>query len=161
GGIAGGWADAAVFFVDEIVAGEIFGAAVAPVGTSLPVKKFGEGFGQSVGEGLGHDRVVVVVIAVELFGEFVAAEAGGDGEGAEIVLATGVGGGDEVGQGEEIGLAFALPLLAEEVEAGEFVGARLVGVESDVAVEGGGGPEAIDAAGGEEFFVDDFIEEAA
>ena len=90
--IAGGGTDAAIFFVNQIVRGEIFLGAVAPIDAGLLVQIFGKGFGQAVGQGLGHDRVVIVVIFLEVGGEFVAADAGGDGEGAEVILATAFGG---------------------------------------------------------------------
>ena len=63
GGVAGGGTDAAIFFVDEIVVGEIFGAAVTPFVAHIFVQAFGEGFGEAVGDGFGHDGVVVVVFA--------------------------------------------------------------------------------------------------
>src|ERR1700761_434096 len=61
GGVAGGGTDAAIFFVDEIVGGEIFGAAVAPFVADFFVETFGESFGEAVGDGFGEDGVVVVV----------------------------------------------------------------------------------------------------
>ena len=96
---------------------------------------------------LVEDRVVVVVVGVELRRELVAAEAGGDGEGAEVVVAAAIERGDEVGERVERLLALAAPLLAEAVEARALVGARVVGVDDDVVAVAVGGPEAVDAAG--------------
>ena len=69
GGVAGGGADAAVFLVDEVVGGEGFVAAVAPLVADLLVEALGEGLGEAVGEGLGHDGVVVVVVGTETVAE--------------------------------------------------------------------------------------------
>ena len=45
----------------------------------------GKGFGQAVGQGLGHDGVVVVVGFFKARGQFVRADSGGDGEGSQVV----------------------------------------------------------------------------
>ena len=150
GGIAGRGADAAIFFVDEFVGGEVFGAAVAPLVADALVQAFGEGFGEAVGEGFGHDGVVVVVVGAEAVAEFLEADAGGDGEGADVVGQAGFLGRDEVGERAAGFAAFAVGLLAEEVEAVEDVGAGCVGVELDVVADGVGGEEAVDAARGDE-----------
>src|SRR5262245_24897740 len=130
--VAGGRADAAVFFVDQVFIGEFLVAAEAPGAASFGVQVLGECLGQTIGEGFGHDRVVVVVLAVEVFGEFVAAEAGGDREGADVILAAAIGGGNEIGERVESGLAFAFPLLPQGVEAAAFFAARFVSVNDDV-----------------------------
>ena len=61
--------------------------AVTPVAAGFGVQILGERFGQPVGQGFDHDRVVVVVLAVETFGQFVGADAGRDGECADVILA--------------------------------------------------------------------------
>ena len=132
GRIAGRGANAAVFFFDQIVARKFFIAAEAPVAAGLGVQIFGERFGQPIGEGLGQDRVVVVEVAVEAGGEFVAADAGGDGERAEIIFAAAFDRRDEIGERVEDVLALALPLLPQRVEAASLFRAGLVGVEDDV-----------------------------
>ena len=66
GRIAGRRADAAVFFVDQLFVRELLARAIAPVAAGLRVQLLGERLGQPVGERLGHDRVVIVVLAVEL-----------------------------------------------------------------------------------------------
>ncbi len=114
---------------------EIFFAAVAPVDASLLVQIFGEGFGQAIGQGFGHDRVVIVVIFFVVRGQFVAAQAGGDGEGAEIIVAAAFGRGDEIGQREEFGLPLAFPLLPQEMEGGQFMLAGFVGVKRHVVAD--------------------------
>ena len=66
GGIAGGGTDAAVFLVDQVVGRERLVAAVAPFPPGLLVQHLGERLGQAVGQGLGHDRVVIVAVPLEL-----------------------------------------------------------------------------------------------
>ena len=58
----------------------------------------GERLGQAVGERLGHDRVVVVVVFLEARDELLDADARGDGEAADVIV-TPVR-RDEVGQRE-------------------------------------------------------------
>ena len=74
------WPNAAIFFADQIVIAKIFRFAVAPFFTDTLVQALSERFSQPVCKGLGHDRVVVVMIFVELFGQFVAAQAGSHGK---------------------------------------------------------------------------------
>ena len=57
------------------------------------MQQFGERLGQAVGDGLGRDGLIIVVIGLELAHQFVAADAGGDGEGAEIILAAAIASG--------------------------------------------------------------------
>ena len=61
-------------------------AAVAPFAPGLGVQVLGERLGQPVGQRLDHDRVVVVVLGLEPRDQLVAADAGGDGERAEIIV---------------------------------------------------------------------------
>src|SRR4029079_15621285 len=99
GRVAGGGADTAVFFGGDFLVREVFLSGVAPiVAANFRMQIFAEGLGEAVGEGFGHDRVVIVVLAVEGSGQLIAAEAGRDGEGADVVLPAAVFGGDEVGQ---------------------------------------------------------------
>ncbi len=62
------------------------------------MQEFGEGLGQPVGDRLGHDRRVVVVLPLEVGGQLVAADAGRDGEGADVIGPAAVERGDVVGQ---------------------------------------------------------------
>ncbi len=50
-------------------------AAVAPVVAGLLVQALGERLGQAVGQGLDHDRVVVVVVGFEPGDQLVGADA--------------------------------------------------------------------------------------
>ena len=58
--------------------------------------------------------------------------------------------GDEVGERAAGLAAFAVRLLAEEVEALEHLRARFVGVELDVVADGVRGEQAVDAARGDQ-----------
>ena len=85
GGITGGRADAAIFFLDQIFGVEIFGFAKAPFVADAFVQIFGEGLGQTIRQRLGHDGVVIVVVVFEFLDEFLEAMAAGDGEGADVI----------------------------------------------------------------------------
>ena len=60
-------------------------AAVAPFIPRALVQAFGERFGQSVGEGLGHDGVVIVVRGAEPFAQLLQANSAGHGECADVI----------------------------------------------------------------------------
>ena len=98
------------------------------------------------------------MLAVEAFGQLVGANAGCHGEGPNVILARAIDWRDEIGKRIERGLAFALPLLAQSMKAATFFTARLVSVHDDVVALARGGPEAVYAAGSEQFFVDDALE---
>ena len=68
GRIAGGGADAAILFLDQLLDGEVFIFAITPFGADAPVQVFGEGFRQAVGQRLGQDGVVIVVAGFESAG---------------------------------------------------------------------------------------------
>ncbi|MNQ88157.1 hypothetical protein D3C85_1034110 [compost metagenome] len=101
GGVAGGRADALVLLPDQILVAQLFVRLVAPPGLAhLLVQPFGAGFGQTVGQGLDHDRVVVVAGVLIGLGHFLGADAGSGDKAADIIGDAAVLGGDEVGQGE-------------------------------------------------------------
>ena len=70
GGITRRRSDAAIFFLDEIVGGKVFCFAVTPFFAGAFVQIFRESFGEAVGQRLGHDGVVVVVVGFELIDDF-------------------------------------------------------------------------------------------
>ena len=63
--------------------------AVTPLLPDPLVKKFREGLGQTVGKRFRHDRVVVVVVAVELGAQLIQSKAGRDGKRSDIVNPSG------------------------------------------------------------------------
>ena len=157
-GIAGRRTDPEVFFPDDVLHLEIFRFAEAAEFALFLVHQFGEGLGEAVAQGLGHDRAVVVLLGLKRLGEFLDAVAGGDGETAEVIGAPGGFGRDVIGEAVvELAGGFFV-LLAQVVEGLEDGFARFVGVELDAVADGVGRPEADDGAGGVAFFRDDLFE---
>ena len=76
------------------------------------MKQLGEGFGQAIGQGFHENRIVDLMPGVEAGTQLVAADAGRDGKGADVVGPAAVQRGDVVGQGAGSLLALAFPLLA-------------------------------------------------
>ncbi len=64
-------------------------------------------------------------------------------KGSHVILTTTIHRRNVVGQGSEIVLALALPLLTQEVQACDLLGTRLVGVQDDIVTDAGGWPEAV------------------
>ena len=88
GRIAGGGSDALILFGDQVVdPGRLVGGVTPQLGPDFLVQPLGEGLGQAVGERRGQDRRIVVAGVLEPFGDFQLTMTGGDGEGADIVLA--------------------------------------------------------------------------
>ena len=114
------------------------------------MQPFGGRFGQAVGQGLEHDRRIVVVGGLEAGDVFVDAEAGRDRKGAGVVLLA-----DEIGQRRVETALRLLDLLAQADPAGRFLAARFVGVEHDVFVLTLGRVEAEHRLGGQPVFADD------
>ena len=122
------------------------------------MEPLGKGLGETVGDRLGHDRRVIVVIAIVRPAELLAAVAGRAGEGSEIVLASALDGGHEVGQRMEGVLPLPLPLLAQRVHPAHLGRSRIVGIQNDVVTGGVGREESVDALGDEGVGADDFVE---
>ncbi len=132
GGVTEGRADAAVALGHEVLLGEILVGTVAPLAPHPSVHHLGERLGQPVGEGLDHDRRVVVEEALVRLGEVVGPDARRHGERAHVVDQPRLARSDEVGQ-RVLGLVVGLDLLlAQHGEAGNLGGALAVGVENDV-----------------------------
>ncbi len=112
-------ADAAVFFLEQLVLRQLFLAAVSPVDPCLAVQHFGEGLGQAIGDRLGHDGQVIVVLRFELGDERIAANTRRHGERPEVIQAAAVERRDVVGERAEVGLPLALPLLSQHGEPGD------------------------------------------
>ena len=67
--------NSAVGLVDQFFIRQLLVLAKAPIAAGLLVQEFREGFRQAVGQGLGHDRVVIVMLLVELAAQLIAANA--------------------------------------------------------------------------------------
>ena len=97
--IAGRRADAAVFLGDQLVAAERLVAGVAPeFPAHALMQPLGEGFGQTVGQRLDQNGGIIVVGALEALGDVVLADAGGDGEGADVIVEPAVARRDEIAE---------------------------------------------------------------
>src|SRR5580704_461974 len=105
---------------------------------------------QAFGDGFRHDGVVVVVLGPVAVAEFLEADAAGDRESSDVVLQAGFLGGDEVHERAAGLAAFAVGLLAEEVEPLLHFGPRVVGVELDVVAYCIRREEAVDAVCGDQ-----------
>ena len=83
-----------------------------------------------------EDLGIVVVGAREALGDRFLADAGGDGEAADIVGEAGLDRRDEIGE-RDVMAPVARPrhLLAEREEARPLPRARLVGVDDDVVAD--------------------------
>ncbi len=146
--------------LDKLFGRECFGAAVPPGVANLLVQVLGEGFGEAVGEGFGHDRVVVVVIGFELQDQVREAHPAGNGERADGVCEAGLFRSDEVCKRAAGLVALTVRLLAEKVEALKFCSRILAVVEFDVVTDGVCGKETIDAIRGDQVLSDDAVQQA-
>ena len=76
--------DAAIFLADKIDSRQLFPAAKSPRDSGLFMQIFRERFRQTVGERLGQDRVVVIMLMFEFFREFIGA-MNRNGEATEVI----------------------------------------------------------------------------
>ena len=83
--IACGRPDPAIFLLDEIRVAQTFITAVTPFASHPLVQAFGESFRQAIGEGLGHDRVVVVVLGPEPVAQFLQTDPAGYCERTDVI----------------------------------------------------------------------------
>ena len=114
---------------------------------------FGEGFGEAVGEQLGHDGRVVVALGAELVAKLLQADSGREGEGADVVGRAVAPVGDEVGQAEVFGAARLVAKHGQRMAASLRIG------EEDVVPAADGGVDSHDALQREEPFVGDAVQQ--
>src|SRR5581483_10828060 len=146
-------ADAAVFLGNQRLMAESLLLAIAPVAADTGVEQLRKRLGQAIGQGLGHDRLVVVVSGLETSGQLVSTKAGGEGEGAEIIVAAAVERRQVIGQAAEARLSLAFPLLAEHGKAAALAGSRVVGEDDQVVAVAGRREEAIDGMRGQQLIL--------
>mmetsp|Transcript_55188 Transcript_55188/g.146427 ORF Transcript_55188/g.146427 Transcript_55188/m.146427 type:complete len:1471 (+) Transcript_55188:155-4567(+) len=157
--VAGRRADALILGLEHVVVRQLLVGRVAPeLLAHLVVQELGKGLGEAVGDGLHHDALVVVVLAAQLGADVLAAEAGRDGERANVVRLARVLGRHEVRERVADGV-LALLLLAKRVEGAELR-ARPVGVvHLDVVADRVRRPDADHAVGLEHLLLDDLFDE--
>ena len=161
GRVAGSRANAAVLLLDQRFVVQVFVAGITPVlFTHLLVQPFGTSLGQAVGQGLDHDRAVVVALVLIGLGHFLGTDAGGGDETTDIIGDTTGLRRDEVGQ-RPVGLAVRLDgLLAQVVQGGQCL--AVVAIDFDVVIGHlVGRPEAEHRSGTDQFFVDQLVEHLA
>jgi hypothetical protein len=85
GRIPCGRADAAIFFAEQFVLRELLLFAESPGKAGFAMEKFCECFGKAIGQRLGQDRVIVVMVRSELRRELVGADPCGDSKAPQVV----------------------------------------------------------------------------
>ena len=110
GGVAECGADAAIFLRDQLIVRELFIRRV-PGAAHIAMDFFCKRFGQTIGERFRHDRVVIVVIALEMRDELVDADACRHRERADVIEI----GRDEIGE-REVFSGVRLLLLSQRVK---------------------------------------------
>src|SRR6218665_2866656 len=163
GGVAGGGADATVFFRDQFGRAEPLVGRVAPqVGAHALVQAFGKGFGQAVGQAFEQDGAVIVERGDEVLLLFLDPQARRHGKQAGVVGDAAVLGCDEIRQAaaraHDTIDDMLLRLLAQAVPGHRAPGAGVVGVELDVLAHAVGRQQGHHAAGREPAAGDDFLE---
>src|SRR5512140_71295 len=107
--------DPAVLFPEQLFFAELLAFAKAPLFAGTLVQEFGESLREAVRERLGHDGVVIIMIELEMFAEFLNTKPGANGKGPEIIRC-GAFGRDVVGQAIVKLIRWLIHLLAEEME---------------------------------------------
>src|SRR3954469_5342923 len=98
GGVAVRRTNAAILLRNQLLIRQALAVAVSPVLARLRMEVLRERFGQSIGECLDHDRVVIVEIPFELPYQIVGAKTGRYCKHAKVVRNTALARGDEVRQ---------------------------------------------------------------
>ena len=141
--------DAAIFLRDQIFNAEFLVLTVAPVGARALVQVFGESFSQSIGERLGHNRVVLVVVLFETPGQLLATVARRNGKRADIIDPAALTRRDIVGERQLRLAALIWLLLAQRVQTRQRFRARHIAVNDDIVVVAVRRKKTVDAMSGE------------
>ncbi len=64
--IPGRGTDPPILFPDQVFTSQILFLPIPPFGSDPFMEIFGKGFGESIGQRFGHNRIVIVMIFVEL-----------------------------------------------------------------------------------------------
>ena len=148
-GIARRGADAAILFPDQLRICERLVRRVAPeFAAHALVQTFGESFGQSIGKRFDHDRGIIVIGALETFGQLVLAYAGRDQECADVIGKPARARRHKV-RDRNVGAPLAAcELLTQRMQHRERASAGLVAVDENIIAIGIGWPESEKRAGG-------------
>src|SRR5580658_3880840 len=92
------WPDAAIFLLNKISGAQALRATITPFIPHAFVQAFGESLSQAVGDGLRHDRVVVIVLGPVRLAQFFQADPAGYRECADVSAQTRFLRSDEVGE---------------------------------------------------------------
>ncbi len=123
----------------------------------LLVQPFGTGLGEAVGQGLDHDRVVVVALVLISLGQLLGADACGADETAHVVGDAGALGCHEVGQRQvRLGVRFD-GLLAQVVQGGELLAVVTVHFQV-IVLHLVGRPEAEHRTSADQLLVDQLVQ---
>src|SRR5262249_28740656 len=139
--------NATVLLSNQIFVSKILRSAIAPFFTDTLVQKLRKCLRQTVPQGLGHDRVVIVVVALELSAKLLHPKTGTHRKRANIIpwhryLAGLTLRRDEIRQ-TMIELALTLfHLLPQKMERGQNLHATLIAVKLDIIPDGIGREEA-------------------
>ena len=77
--------DAAILFTDQILTRQRLSFAIPPRLARLLMEIFGKGLGQAVGQGFGHNRIVVIMVALELLTQEIHPDSRRHGKGTNMI----------------------------------------------------------------------------
>src|SRR5579872_625839 len=150
--------NASIFLLDKILVTQPFFKTVAPLIPHTLMKALGESLGQTIGNGLSHNRVVVVVLSPEPVAQFLQTNTAGYGKRAYVIRQPGFLRGDKVGERSTWLAAFPVCLLAEQVESLKHLSARAIRVQLDVITNGARGEKPIDTSSRDQVLLNDAIQ---
>src|ERR1700722_15195020 len=159
-GIAGRRPDTSILFVNEICGAEGFSAAITPFFLHPLVQTLSESFGQTIGDGFGHNGVVVVILGFESVAEFFESDAAGYRESAEVIPKARFFWRDEINKRSTGFAAFPICLLAEKVKSAEHFSTFAIRIQFDIIAHGIGGEKAIHTARRDQIFFNDLIQQS-
>src|SRR5207237_1825373 len=139
GGITCRGSNTAITLADQVLVAQFLLLTVTPGFAGPPVHALGESLGQPVSQCLGHNRVVIVLFALELLHQRFNINAGGYRERTQVILDAGSARRNEVGKGIVV-LALRLDgLLAQGMKRSQHARARLIGIDLDILPDTRGG----------------------
>ncbi len=99
GRVAGRRANTAIFlFNQRLIIQRLIGGIAPVLAAHTLVQVLGKGLRQTVGQGLDHNRVIVIVLSFVLVSQLIGTYTSGNRKGANIISGTKLFGGHKVGQ---------------------------------------------------------------